>query len=70
MGEKIKEVCSKLDRSWVIGIVTILLVLGLVVSFLMGNVQTQVFVPVVMYVLGFFTPNRGVEKLVSGERKT
>lgn len=57
MGDKIIDVCSKLDKSWIMGIITILLIIGLVAGFLMGLVPVDVFQGIIMFVLGWFIKN-------------
>lgn len=57
MGDKIVEVCSKLDKSWVIGIIAIILVLGLVIGTLTSVIPIEIFKYAVFTVLGWFIPN-------------
>lgn len=67
MGDKIVEVCSKLDKSWVIGIIAIILVLGLVVGTLIGIISVDIFKYAIFTVLGWFIPNGMVDKKPSKE---
>jgi len=62
MGEKIVEVCSKLDKSWVMGIIAIILILGLVVGVLIGVAPVELLKDVILVVLGWFIPNRMVNR--------
>jgi len=57
MGDKIIKACSKLDKSWTIGIIAILLVLGMVTGFIMGIVPVSLFEKLTFLVVGWLMPN-------------